>query len=150
MNSNVGWDKRVEAELLDGDTELGQLAFVRLDHVGMSLANLLERRLDLTNGVGLEVLDLFKSATDDTKCLRFDPGGRQQLINLCILSLERLLDGLVLLLENQVADARLLVDLVDQPVEFVKQRLLLPLEVLELLEADLVLPFDLLDRAFVR
>jgi len=31
--SNIGRDKRVETELLDGDTEFGKLAFVGLDHV---------------------------------------------------------------------------------------------------------------------
>ena len=40
-------------------------------------------------------------------------------------------------------------DLVNQPVEFVEERLLLSFKILELLEADLVLPLDLLDRTFI-
>jgi len=54
----------------------------------------------------------------------------------------------VLLLQDQVTDTGFLVDLVDQPVELVEELLLLPLKVLELLESDLVLPLDLLARAF--
>ena len=143
MNSNVGWDQRVEPKLLYGDAELGQLTLVGLNHVGMGLADLLKRRLDLSDGVRLEVLDFLESRSNDTECLGLNTSSSQQLVDLCIFGLQTLLDGLVLLLEDQVADARLLMDLVSESVELVEEHFLLLDKVLTLLEAHLVLPLDL-------
>ena len=115
----------------------------------MCFANLLERGLNLADGVGLEVLDFLEGTADDSERLGLDSCRRQQLVDLGVLRLERLLDGLVLLLEDKVADASLLVNLVNKPVELIEQRFLLTLEVLELLEADLELPLDVLYTIFV-
>lgn len=68
----------------------------------MGLSNLLELGLDLLNGVVFEVLDFLESAPDHAQGLRVDPGCREDLVNLSILSFEGLLDGLKLLLEDKV------------------------------------------------
>lgn len=49
-----------------------------------------------------------------------------------------------LFLKDEVADASLLMNLIDSLLELIKQFLLLTLQVLVLLEADFVLPFDIL------
>lgn len=140
--SDIGGHERIEAELLDGDTELGQLTLVGLNHVRVSLANLLQRGLDLADGIALEVLDLLQRRSDDAESLGLDSSSSQQLVNLGILRLETLLNGLVLLLENEVSYACLLMDFVDKLVELIEELFLLPLEVLVLLKSNFILPVD--------
>jgi hypothetical protein len=70
-----------------------------------------------------------------------DSGCGKDLVDLCILGLETFLDGLKLLLEDQIAETCLLMKFINNLVELCKQLLLLGLEVLELLELDFVLPF---------
>lgn len=108
----------------------------------MSLANLLQRGLDLADGIALEVFDFLERRSDDTKCLGLDSCGRQQLIDLRILGLETFLDSLVLLLKNEVPDTRLLMDFINQLMELIEELLLLSFEVLILLQSHLILPVD--------
>lgn len=142
--SDVGRDKRVEAKLLDGDTELGKLSFVGLNHVRVSLSDLLQLSLDLPDGLVLELLDLLKRAADHAKCLGVDPGSCQNLIGLGILRLQALLNRLQFLLHDQVTKTSLAVDVVDDGVELVEELLLLVLQVLVLLESHFVLPLNVL------
>lgn len=62
--SDVGWNQRIEAKLLDWDTKLGQLALVGLHHIGMGLSNLLELGLDFPNGLVLKLLDFLECAAN--------------------------------------------------------------------------------------
>lgn len=75
ISSNVRGDQRVEAELLDWDTELGQLPLIGLHHVGVSLADLLELVLNLLYRFVLQVFNLFQSVLDNAQCLRVDLSG---------------------------------------------------------------------------
>ena len=61
-----------------------------------------------------------------------------------IFGLKTFLNGLELLLKNQIAETCLLMKFVDNLMELFKQLLFLRLEVLVLLEFDLVLPFEVL------
>ena len=72
--SDVGWDKRIEAKFLDRDTKLGKFSLVRLNHVRVSLPDLLKLGLDLPNGLVLELLNLFEGAADHAKGLRVNSG----------------------------------------------------------------------------
>ena len=110
----------------------------------MSFSDLLECGLDLPDGVVLQLLNLFQSGTDHTKRLRIDPGGGKELIDLGILGLIGFLNRLQLLFKEQVLETSLLMNFINDLVEFLEQLLLLLLEVLELLKLDLVLPLDLL------
>jgi hypothetical protein len=56
--SYISGHEGVEAQLLDWNAELGKLALVGLDHVGVGLADLLELCLDLLDSLVLEVLYL--------------------------------------------------------------------------------------------
>ena len=143
LESYIGWDERIEPKLFHRDTELGQFSLVSLDHVRMSFSDLLERCLNFSNSVTLKILNLLERSSNDTKSLRINPGSSEQLVDLSIFGLKRLLDGLMLLLQNKVPDSCLLVDLVNQSMELVKELLLLFLEVLELLKPNFELPFDL-------
>jgi hypothetical protein len=138
--SDVGGNERVKAEFFHGDTELRQFTFVGLDHVRMGFTDLLKFSLDFSNGVILEVLDLLEGRPNHAEGLRINARGSQDLVDLGILRLERLLDGLKLTLKHEVAKASLLVELVDELVERVEQLHLLFLEVLVLLELNFVLP----------
>lgn len=113
----------------------------------MSLPNLLEGCLDLSNCITLEILNFLEGSSNDTKCLWIDPGSSKQLVDLGILSFQRFLDSLVLLLQDEVPDSSLLMDLIHEAVELIKQLLLFPLKVLELLKSHLILPLDLLGGA---
>ena len=86
----------------------------------MGLSDLLELCLDLANGVVLELLDFFEGRADHAHCLRVDSGGGKDLIDLSILGLETFLDGLKLLLENQIAETCLLMKFINNLVELGK------------------------------
>lgn len=118
--SDVSGDERIKAELLDGNTELGQLALVGLNHVGVRLSNFLELGLNLANRLVLELLDLLERASDHAEGLRVDPRRRQNLVRLGVFRLQALLDRLELLLQDQVAQTRLPMNIIDDIVELFK------------------------------
>ena len=144
VRSDIGWDEWIESKLFDWDTELAKLSFVSLDHVRVSLSDLLELSLDLSNGFVLELLDLFQRAANHTQSLRVNTSRRKNLISLRVLGFKTLLDRLNLFLKDQVAQACLPMHIVDHVVELLEQLLLFLLDVLVLLQADLVLPFETL------
>ena len=144
VRSDIGWDEWIESKLFDWDTELAKLSFVSLDHVRVSLSDLLELSLDLSNGFVLELLDLFQRAANHTQSLRVNTSRRKNLISLRVLGFKTLLDSLNLFLKDQVAQACLPMHIVDHVVELLEQLLLFLLDVLVLLQADLVLPFETL------
>ena len=115
----------------------------------MCLANFLELSLNLLDCLVFKVLNFFQCILNNPKSLRVDLGSREQLVDLCILGLQGLLDGLQLLLEDQVTQAGLLLKLIDGLVEGLEELVLLLLEVLELLEADFELPLDVLEFAIM-
>lgn len=92
--SNVSGDERIETKLLDWDTEFGQLALISLDHVRVSLSDLLELVLDFTNRLVFELFDLFERASYHTKGLRVDARCSQYLVSLSILRFQALLYSL--------------------------------------------------------
>ena len=147
--SDVGWDEWVETKLLDRDTELGKLALVGLHHVRVSLSDLLELGLDLTNGLIFELLHLLKGAPDHAESLGVNPCGGEDLVGLGVLGFKALLDGFKFLLEDEVAQTSLAVHIVDHVMELLKELLLLLLDVLELLETYLVLPLSLLIESLI-
>jgi len=110
----------------------------------VSLSDLLKRSLNLANSLALKVLDLFQSSPDEAEGLGVDSSGGQQLVDLSVLSFKGLLDGLMLLFEDEVLDSSLLVNFIDETMELFEQLLLLLLEVLELLETHFILPLNLL------
>ena len=110
----------------------------------MCLANFLELSLNLLDGLVFKVLDFLQGILNDTEGLRVDLGSREQLVDLCILGLQGLLDGLQLLLKDQITQAGLLLKLIDGLVEGLEELVLLLFEVLVLLEADFELPLDVL------
>lgn len=146
--SNVGGHERVEAEFFHRDTELAQLALVGLNHVRMCLADLLEFSLDRLDCLVFDVLHLVKSASDHAQTVRIDVGGGQNLINTSLLSIKAFLDCLKLLLENQIAQACLLMELVNESVELIKDMLSLLLEILNLLKFHFEFPFGFLVPTF--
>ena len=73
-----------------------------------------------------------------------DTSSGQNLVGLSILSLERLLNCLKLLLENEIAQTSFAMHIVHDVVELFKKLLFLLLDVLILLETHLILPFDIL------
>ena len=66
----------------------------------MSLSNLLELSLDLSNSLILELFNFFECAADHAKSLRVDSRSCQDLIGLRVLGLQALLDGLKFLLHD--------------------------------------------------
>ena len=106
----------------------------------MGFSDLLELRLNLADRVILKLLDLFECAADHAHCLWVDSGGCEYLVDLGILCLETLLDGLELLLKDQIAETCLLMKFINDLMELLKQLLLLCLQVLVLLELDFILP----------
>jgi hypothetical protein len=110
----------------------------------VSLPDLLELSLDLLDALIFEVLNLLQGVLDNSQGLGINLSSSEQLVNLCVLSLKRLLDGFEFLLLNQVPKPSFLVDLVHMVMERVEKLLLLSLEILERLESDLVLPTDIL------
>ena len=115
----------------------------------MCLANFLELSLNLLDSLVFKVLNFLQGVLNYTEGLRIDLGSREQLVDLCILGLQRLLDCLQLLLKDQVSQAGLLLKLINGLVEGLKELVLLLLEVLELLEADFKLPLDVLEFAIM-
>jgi hypothetical protein len=113
------------------------------------LANFLELSLNLLDSLVFKVLDFLQGILNDTEGLRVDLCSREQLVDLCILGLQGLLDGLQLLLENQVTQAGLLLKLIDGLVEGLEELVLLLFEVLVLLEAYFELPLDVLEFAIM-
>ena len=69
----------------------------------MCLADLLELSLYLLDSLVFKVLHFLQCVLNDTESLRVDFGSREQLVDLRILGLQGLLDGLQLLLEDEVA-----------------------------------------------
>lgn len=110
----------------------------------MCLADFLELSLYFLDSLVFKVLHFLQCVLDDTEGLRVDLGSREQLVDLCILGLQGLLDGLQFLLEDEVAQAGLLLELIDGLVEGLEELVLLLFEVLVLLEADFELPLDVL------
>lgn len=86
--------------------------------------------------------------SDLVELSRVNSRSSQDLVDLSVLSLVCLKDGLNLLLEDQVAETSLSVQLINKSVEFVIQFLLLSLEILHLLQLDFVLPLHVTDAAF--
>ena len=115
----------------------------------MCLADLLELSLYLLDSLVFKVLHFLQCVLNDTESLRVDFGSREQLVDLRILGLQGLLDGLQLLLEDEVAQAGLLLELIDGLVEGFEELVLLFFEVLVLLEADFKLPLDVLEFAIM-
>ena len=144
LGSNIGGDERVETKFLDGDTELGKLAFVGLDHVGMGFSDFLQFSLDLADGLVLQLLDFLKRAADHAEGLGIDSSGCQNLVSLSVLSLQALLDGLELLLKDEGTETSLAMDVIHNTVELLEECLLLLFDELELLETNFILPFELL------
>jgi len=142
--SNVGRYKGVKAELFNGDSKFGKLSFVSLDHVRVGLSDLLEFSLDALDGLVLDVLHFVKSASDHAKPVGVNIGCTENLINGGFFGIETFLYGLKLLLQDEVSEARLLMHLIDELVEFVPEQLALVLKVGELLEFDFVFPLRLL------
>ena len=99
----------------------------------MSLSDLLELSLNLTDGLVLQLLDLFKGAADHAQSLWVYTSCGKDLVSLSILSLQALLDRLQLLLQKEIAEASFAVHIVYDVVEPLKQLLLLSLNVLVLL-----------------
>ena len=115
----------------------------------MCLADFLELSLYLLDSLVFKVLHFLQCVLDDTEGLRVDFGSREQLVDLRILGLQGLLDGLQLLLENQVTQAGLLLKLIDCLVEGLEELVLFLFEVLVLLETDFELPLDVLEFAIM-
>ena len=110
----------------------------------MGLTNLLEFCLNLANSFVFELLDFLKSAPNHAKCLWINSSSCQNLVGLSILGLKTLLNGLKLLLHNQVAKTGLAVHVIHNLVEPLKQLLFLGLEVIETLQLHLILPLNVL------
>ena len=91
----------------------------------MCLANFLELSLNLLDSLVLKVLNFLQGVFNDTEGLRVDLGSREQLVDLCILCLQGLLDGLQLLLKDQVTQAGLLLKLIDGLVKGLEELVLL-------------------------
>jgi hypothetical protein len=89
------------------------------------LANFLELSLNLLDSLVLKVLNFLQGVFNDTEGLRVDLGSREQLVDLCILCLQGLLDGLQLLLKDQVTQAGLLLKLIDGLVKGLEELVLL-------------------------
>lgn len=110
----------------------------------MRLSYLLQLGLNLTNRLVLELFDLLERTSDHTQGLRVDPRRRQNLVRLRVLRFQALLDRLELLLQDQVAQTRFPMNIIDDIVELFKQLLLFLLNVLVLLQPNFILPFDFL------
>ena len=110
----------------------------------MGLSDLLELRLDLTHRLVLQLLNLLQCAADHAECLRVDSCCSQDLVGLSIFSFESFLNRLELLLKDQVAQASLSMNIIDNSMEPFKQLLLFLLDVLELLQTNFILPLDFL------
>jgi len=108
----------------------------------MGLSDLLEGCLDFSNSITLKVLNLLERGPNDSESLWINSSGGQQLVDLGIFGLKTLLDCLMLLLEDKVPDTCLLMDLISQSMELVKELLLFFLLIFELLKSNFKLPLD--------
>ena len=98
--SNISRNKWIKAKFFNRNTKLRQLAFISLDHITMRLPNLLQTSLNLPNSITLQILNLLQRTPNNPQRLRVNPGSRQQLINLRILSLQTLLNSFMFLFKN--------------------------------------------------
>jgi hypothetical protein len=80
---------------------------------------------------------------DLVKRLRVDSGSSENLVDLSVLRLQRLVDSLEFLLKYEVPQASLLVQLVYKFMELIEQIFLLTLQILELLEFNFILPLHI-------
>jgi len=110
----------------------------------VGLSNLLKLGLDFANSLVLELFNFFERAANHAECLGIDASRGENLVRLGIFRLQALLDGLKLLLKNEIAETSLAVNVVNDSVELLEQLFLLLLNVLVLLEADFVLPLEVL------
>ena len=110
----------------------------------MRFSDLFEWSLDFSNSITLEILNFFKSGSDDTKGLWINLSSCKKLIDLGILRFKWFLNGFMFLLKNQVADTCLLMNFIYKSMELIKQFLTLSFKILELLETYFILPFNLL------
>jgi len=108
----------------------------------MGLSDLLEGCLDFSNSITLKVLNLLERGPNDSESLWINSSGGKQLVDLGIFGLKTLLDCLMLLLEDKVPDTCLLMDLISQSMELVKELLLFFLLIFELLKSNFKLPLD--------
>jgi len=108
----------------------------------MGLSDLLEGCLDFSNSITLKVLNLLECGPNDSESLWINSSGGQQLVDLGIFGLKTLLDCLMLLLEDKVPDTCLLMDLISQSMELVKELLFFFLLIFELLKSNFKLPLD--------
>jgi len=108
----------------------------------MGLSDLLEGCLDFSNSITLKVLNLLECGPNDSESLWINSSGGKQLVDLGIFGLKTLLDCLMLLLEDKVPDTCLLMDLISQSMELVKELLLFFLLIFELLKSNFKLPLD--------
>lgn len=139
---DVGGHQRVETQLLHRNHELGELALVGLDHVGVGAADLLQLVLQLSDDVVLAVLDLLDGLADGPDGAAVDVCGLEHLVELQVLDLQLLGDRADLLLEDEVAESLALLDGVDGVVEDFEELLALLLLVLVGLHLDLVLVLE--------
>ena len=110
----------------------------------MGLSNLLKLGLDFANSLVLELFNFFERAANHAECLGIDASRGENLVRLGVFRLQALLDGLKFLLKNEIAETSLAVNVVNDSMELLEQLLLLVLNVLVLLEADFVLPLEVL------
>ena len=97
--------------------------------------------MDRLDRLILDILHLVKSRAHHAQTVGINISRSQDLIDTGLLRIKTLLNSLELLLENKVAQTRLLVEFIHQAVELVEEVLPLFLQVLDLLEFDFVLPF---------
>ena len=74
MRSDVSWNKWIESKFFDWDSKLRQLSLISLDHVRVSLSDLLEGSLDLSDSVILQLLYFFESRSNHAQRLWVDTG----------------------------------------------------------------------------
>ena len=110
----------------------------------MRLSDFLQLGLDFANSLVFKLFDFLQRAPDHAESLGVDSCGGQNLVGLGVFCLEGLLDGLKLLLKNEVAQTSLAMHVVDDVVELIEELLLLLLDVLVLLLTHLELPLDVL------
>ncbi len=116
----------------------------------MGFPDLFEFVLDFPNGEVLGVLDFLERVSDLVEFGRVNSCSSQDLVNLGVFGLVSLQDCLHFLFQNQIPESGLAVQLVDQSVELIVQVLLLPLQVLHLLQLNFVLPLKVANAAFNR
>ena len=116
-----GGDERAEAELLDGDAKLGELRLVYADDVVVRLGDARELVLQVLDGAVLGVEHVVELLGDGAEEVGVEVGGVDDLGQLRLLLLERLVDRLQLALEQDVLEAALLLHVVDGRLELLIQ-----------------------------